>query len=283
MQIMAIIAIPLAVAFAGVKKQVAFGAKQGSTRDLLDASLAAPSAVSTMSEEEWKKGFEYEIAFWDNWFKSKGSQWPDDYKERLKADKPFYFRNQLKKTAAFGEKHFTALSVGAGPLERAGFVVSPWLGLDATLEMIATDPLAKVYDTVLMKYGVVPPLRTRYAKGEELASYFAADFFDISYSLNALDHVQEPMIVLHQMVIVTKPGHQVIIEGNSNEAINENYVGFHQWNNACDNGKFIIWSRGKPTIDVAAVLGPVAKSVTCSGQTGRVLVGKMVAIITKAL
>ena len=135
---------------------------------------------------------------------------------------------------------------------------------------------------LLLKYGVVPPLRTRYGKGEELASYFAADFFDVSFSLNALDHAQDPMLVIQQMMIVTKPGHDVIVDGNSNEAIGEHYKGFHQWNNACDDGKFIIWSRGKPTVDVAEALGPMAKSVTCSGQTGRELIGHMVATITKA-
>ena len=90
------------------------------------------------------------------------------------------------------------------------------------------------------------------------------------------------MLVIRQMMIVTKPGHDAIVDGNSNEAISKHYKGFHQWNNACDDGKFIIWSRGKPTVDVAEVLGPMAKSVTCSGQTGRELIGHMVATITKA-
>merc|ERR1712216_653830 len=117
----------------------------------------------------------------------------------------------------------------------------------------------------------------------ELASYFAEDFFDISFSLNALDHAQDPMLVIRQMVIVTKPGHDVIIDGHSNEAVGEQYTGFHQWNNACDDGKFIIWSRGKLDIDVAKELGLAAESVTCKGQAGRALVGHMVAVIRVGL
>ena len=35
------------------------------------------------------------------------------------------------------------------------------------------------------------PLRTRYGKGEELTSHFAADFFDVSFSINALDHTPD--------------------------------------------------------------------------------------------
>ena len=40
----------------------------------------------------------------------------------------------------------------------------------------------------------------------------------------------DPMKVIESMVFVTKINGEVILHGNTNEAIGENCIGFHQWN-----------------------------------------------------
>jgi len=113
---------------------------------VVDEKHGGGGGVMAVSEKKWREGFKYEIAFWDNWVKAKGGIYADDFATRLRPDAPFYYSNNLKSAAATGQKHFTALSVGAGPLERAGYRISPTVGLGAGahLELISTDPLAKV-------------------------------------------------------------------------------------------------------------------------------------------
>ncbi len=57
--------------------------------------------------------------------------------------------------------------------------------------------------------------------------------FDLVHCSNALDHTQDPGLAYHKMMTAVKPGGYLIIQGFENEAINENWEGFHQWNISC--------------------------------------------------
>jgi SAM-dependent methyltransferase len=80
---------------------------------------------------------------------------------------------------------------------------------------------------------------------EDLSAQFPANHFDAVYCSNALDHSMDPMRGIEEMLIVAKIGGNVTLQHNANEALFENYAGFHQWNFDAENGAFVIWNREK--------------------------------------
>ncbi len=37
----------------------------------------------------WSKGSDFEINFWNEWIRTKGLDWPDDFRNRLSPESPF--------------------------------------------------------------------------------------------------------------------------------------------------------------------------------------------------
>eukprot|EP00494_Astrolonche_serrata_P000962 UN00968 len=93
-------------------------------------------------------------------------------------------------------------------------------------------------------HDVVPPVRTLNFKGEELIENFPENFFDMALSKNALDHAEDPIIVIEQMYQLIKPGGMVWVRVYQNEAVYAQYSGFHQWNFDLQNNRFVIWRPG---------------------------------------
>jgi SAM-dependent methyltransferase len=197
------------------------------------------------------QGFDHEIKFWETWLENKGHPWEDDYTFRLNPKSEFSYKDRLINNRAKGQTKFRVLDVGAGPLTRCGYVLpTPYV-----MELIPIDPLAKLFDVALKKNKIEPIVRTRQLKGEEIRNAFVPGFFDFAFSINALDHSQDPLDVMRQMVEVVKPGCEIVISGNTNEAINENYTGLHQFNFANVEGMFVIHSKNLPKqIDVLTEL-----------------------------
>jgi hypothetical protein len=122
----------------------------------------------------------------------------------------------------------------------------------------ATDALAKEYDVLLLKHGVVPPVRTMYAEAEKLTSHFASGMFDLVHARNSIDHCGAPFVAICQMLAVAKIGANVRLNHEQNEGETQNYSGFHQWNFTVENGHFIIRGKSK-TFNVTQLLGSFAE------------------------
>ena len=75
---------------------------------------------------------------------------------------------------------------------------------------------------------------------------------------NALDHSYDPLRGIQQMLEVVKPGHHVLLLHRVNEAENQNYKAFHQWNLCAEEGRFIIWNR-QTRLCVNEALGETAE------------------------
>jgi hypothetical protein len=75
---------------------------------------------------------------------------------------------------------------------------------------------------------------------------------------NALDHSYDPLRGIQQMLEVVKPGHYVLLLHKVNEAENQNYKAFHQWNFCAEEGRFIIWNR-QTRLCVNEALGKTAE------------------------
>ena len=150
---------------------------------------------------------------------------------------PFQLREDLE---SVNDK---ILDVGSGPYSRLGFCID-----EKKLDITLLDPLACVYRMIGTKYGVNFPIQAQTGMVELLHVLYPRDKFDFVHMSNALDHSFSPLIGLKELLFVTRIGGKVVLRHSDNEAENENYKGFHQWNLTVDGGKFIIWNKDKKII-----------------------------------
>lgn len=183
---------------------------------------------------DWYKGLNDELEFWDNWFKTKGAEWPDDYKFRL--DKNSEIKEPLSRYIFSGSEKI--IDCGCGPLTIVG---KYWKG--KKLNIKACDALALEYEKLFSKYDIDPIIYPFWSKMEELTEYYDDDTFDIVYAQNSVDHSDCPVISIGEMIKICKPKGFVILFHEVNEGENENYKGLHQWNFSERNGDFIIWNK----------------------------------------
>ena len=185
----------------------------------------------------WEAGIEHEVKFWDKYFKTKGLDWPEDYQQRLDPTLPLsdYHRQFIDPLPV---NPVRILDVGAGPLTVLGKVHPT-----KHLEIIPTDALANHYDRLFEKYSVIPPVRTQLSKAEDLTQLFPESSFDFINAQNCIDHSEDPVRAIQDMVKLVKPGCYVAMLHGENEAEAENYLGFHQWNFTIRDGAFVIFGK----------------------------------------
>ncbi len=210
----------------------------------------------------WRLSLPHEMKFWDSWFASKGGKSPEDYRGRFDPEKPLQrnLAQLIERTHPFGPVRI--LDVGAGPLT----ILGKRLG-NRDVTIVAVDPLADFYASLLAHHGIKPLVRTEKCAGEELRAMFDVDEFDLAYAHNCLDHSFDALRCIREMVAVVKPGHAVAMTHFENEAVREKYKGLHQWNFfRAENGHFHI-SSARETVDVTEQLASMA-DVTCSVAKG---------------
>jgi hypothetical protein len=120
---------------------------------------------------------------------------------------------------------------------------------------------------MLDETGITPPIRTQFSFAEDLSGRFEPGKFDLITCMNALDHALEPMWGILEMMLVLSNGGKIFLSHAINEAENEKYSGFHQWNFDMVDAKFTIWNQ-KRRLVVDEVLGDSAKVVTAIAGSG---------------
>lgn len=199
----------------------------------------------------WQDGIAFEVEFWDRWFRTQGAEWPEDFKKRLDPALPVSAA-YVALLDQIPSNPVRVLDVGAGPLTIFGRTHPR-----KQIVLVPTDALAREYDTLLEKYKVVPPVRTIFAEAESLTSHFPAESFDLVHAQNSIDHCRSPYDAVRQMLTAAKVGGWVRLNHAENEAENEKYTGFHQWNFTVRDGDFIIWSKDQ-SINVSRELSGAA-------------------------
>lgn len=205
-------------------------------------------------------GLRHETSFWDRWFQTAGLEWPDEYNARLDPSRPL--GGIVTELAdAIDAPIVRILDVGAGPLTLLGKIHPR-----KTLDITATDVLAPVYDDLLRRYGVTPLVRTLAADAELLTATFPANHFHIVHAQNCLDHMQNPLRAIEQMLEVTAGGGAMVLIHRENEAEFEDYAGLHQWNFTAISNTFIIHNP-RQRYDVSAAFDGKAQ-MSCTVHEG---------------
>lgn len=180
--------------------------------------------------ETWLNGISSELHFWKHYMETKGSEWTTDWESLISNDRSFVLEKYLNsETTKF-------LDIGSGPFSSCGLKTSK-----TRLDFYAVDPLAYIYKALKTKYGISTGITPEFAMVERLVEKFGTNNFDIVHMRNALDHSFNPIVGIMHMLSVCKIGGKVILQHAKNEAENENYSGFHQWNLCIENSEFIVW------------------------------------------
>jgi len=158
------------------------------------------------------------------------------------------------------------LDVGSGPLTTLGTV---WP--DHNVEVVAIDPLADEYNSVLDELGIVGPVRAIPMMGEELSRHLPVRHFHLAHAANSLDHSSDPAKTITEMVAVTVPGGTVCLLHHVNVGEMELYHGLHQWNLCPAGGADVrIWSRNSEVMLSALAPGATIEVVEEPGDLFRV-------------
>jgi len=203
-------------------------------------------------EEAWKNGIKPEIQFWRGviFGSQKRAKWHQNLLERSNPERPFektlaqFFTRPLREARV--------LDVGAGPVSILG-----WVHDGIKIDITAVDPLADDYNALLDEARIDPPVRTVACEGEKLTDIFPRGSFDIVHMRNALDHSYDPVRVISQAMAVARPGGCFVIRTHVNEAVHEEYAGFHQWNICLEDGHLVVWRPGTKAI-VAQVVPDIS-------------------------
>ena len=89
---------------------------------------------------------------------------------------------------------------------------------------------------------------------ERVHDIFPEKYFDVVHIQNALDHCAHPMVGILSMLKTLKVQGKLLLFHGINEAQNENWVGFHQWNFDVQEGSFIIKNKAGLIINVNSEL-----------------------------
>ena len=162
----------------------------------------------------WVSGLDGELHFWDQWLATQGLQWPDDFQSRLDPHREI----EPWLLCEVDNGPVRVLDVGSGPLTCLGFYHR-----GRRVELTACDPLAPFYAELIAKHGVSCPVPTQLGFAEDLSAFFSLDEFDVVHCRNALDHSFEPVRGIEEMLLVLKPGGQIVLSHVINEAEHGQY------------------------------------------------------------
>lgn len=195
-------------------------------------------AATCVDVDEWKRNVVEELAFWNEWLKTKGLDWPDVYVERTKSREIGEdIKAAIPNEAKWSGRTLRILDAGAGPLTTLG---DWWTGKD--IEVHACDALAREFDRLLDRYGVVPPVRTIRADFETLSSTFPSNHFDIVHIRNALDQAYDPVKGISEALAVTRMHGVVYLSHALRNAMRSGNKGLHIWNFDSIDGHPFMWN-----------------------------------------
>jgi SAM-dependent methyltransferase len=223
---------------------------QSSPARNLHASIKVVEGGVTSTTTDWKANLTEELDFWRGWLTLMLSGDKPEYAKRLESGYIPDFITDLLRSPPEGD--IKALDVGSGPLTTLGGL---WRG--GPVQLVAVDALADEYNQLMAELGVVPVVAPSAVRGENLVDAFGDDAFDVTHAANALDHCEDPIATVIQMMRVTRPGGVMVLFHTVDVGEVEGYHGLHQWNLHPENGDMAIWGKGERVLLSRLVPGAV--------------------------
>ncbi len=222
----------------------------------------------------WRWRLPTEVGHWDIWLRTRGMEDPGDFARRIAPDQPL--QEHLKKLLPQSDgRPYRILDIGAGPLTTVGKICD-----GSKIDLLAIDPLASVYDALLDKNGITPPVRTKYGEAEQVAEMYSDGSFDLVHAANSLDHAHDPVAAIKAAARVVRPGGHVFLEHILNEGAREGYGGLHQWNFGVEDNSFTIASSSGQKTDMAKEFAGVANVTHSIYEIGDPRTGVPLTILT---
>jgi SAM-dependent methyltransferase len=196
--------------------------------------------------ERWTKRNSHEAGYWTDSLAAADSR--ERFADRLDPETEIGGAALRRAVEEVDREEVAILDVGSGPLTSVG-KKHP----GKKIEVTAADALAEDYAKALAKAGIEPLVPVVAVAGEDVLDYFGPETFDVSFMSNALDHTADPLLVIKNLVDVTKRDGRVALRHMKNEGERNSYFGIHIWNIECRDGRFVIWNH-EVTNDVTSLL-----------------------------
>lgn len=223
----------------------------------------------TKEFQRWLSGIPYEVAFWRSYYGNKKRR--KDLFRWSFYNKPCLLDNFDINgyISSFNTSDPKILDVGCALSYMFGNIIN---GKPVKIDYV--DPLAPFYNRILKKYKIDRP-EIKFGMIENLSGSYAPSTVDFIHVRNALDHCSNPFSGIIQSLVLLKKGCVLYLNHFNNEAENEGYRGFHQFNISEKDGDFILWNKDTH-INVTDVCKDFAEVVTTRTTEGRI-----VSVITK--
>lgn len=189
-----------------------------------------------------KPDYKPEIEHWKKFLRDNAAELKDPGTwKRIFPDKLRPYAAELKK-----ERPLKILELGSGPVSLLGWGVE-----EGMFTVVAVDPLAGEYESIMAGYGLTHPIKPVRGEGERLVSSFGKDSFDIVYASNALDHVTSPRKCFENFCNIVRPGGIIYLEGYVKAADMQGWGGMHQYNLVPSDGKLLCYDIDGKAMDLA--------------------------------
>ena len=155
-----------------------------------------------MHAEERLAERERRLAFWQQWLQEDGLH-ATDRDQRLDPERPFPDWGHEGLPEGTANAH--VLDLQSGPL--------PALGRKAEgmrIEISATDDLAHAFAPLYEETAKGPALRPRFCHPDDILPTFGQEAFDLIYTYNGLDFLEDPIATLHGLLATLRPGGSVV-------------------------------------------------------------------------
>ena len=219
--------------------------------------------------QRWLSGIPYEVAFWRSYYGNKRRRY-DLFRWSL-YDKPCHLDN-------FDiDKYVDGLNTPQPKLLDVGCALSYMFSSNINgkhFDVDYVDPLAPFYNQILRKYSIERP-EIKFGMIESLTGSYAPNTVDFIHVRNALDHCSNPLNGIIQALAALKKDGVLYLNHFRNEAKNEGYRGFHQFNINEKDGNFILWNNDTE-LNVTKICKKFAEVTTTVTPEGRI-----VSVITK--
>ncbi len=142
---------------------------------------------------------------------------------------PHFLLPYIQRFQGADKQPVETLDIGCGPIS-----VLRWGVLRGLLRVTGVDPLLDIYRMILERHGLydLPAIACQRAlniHAEALASALPPESFDIVFTRNAIDHVEDPIAVISQAEACLRPGGILVLDFHTREGSRQGWEQLHQF------------------------------------------------------